>query len=146
MVYCSSYIQEFHRFMLLFNVTNLKIHFLFFSNNTAYHDFQVHSKDRKHLKLFTFYYSSLVSFILQHDVTLFPRVTFFHVTRFASRNRRSLANVSTCSWKMTKKKKKKRKEKREKKKKIYRIRKESEKSLKGVNELCNVLYMKKCNG
>lgn len=70
--------------MLLFNVTNLNIHFLFLSKNTAYHDFQVHSKDRKHLKLFTFYYSSLASFILQHDVTLFPRVTFFHVTRFAS--------------------------------------------------------------
>lgn len=128
MVYCSSYIQEFHRFMLLFNVTNLKIHFLFFSNNTAYHDFQVHSKDRKHLKLFTFYYSSLVSFILQHDVTLFPRVTFFHVTRFASRNRRSLANVSTCSWKMTKKKKKRGKRKEKRKRKYI----EYEKSLKRV--------------
>lgn len=125
MVHGSSCIQEFHRFMLLFNVTNLNIHFLFLSKNTAYHDFQVHSKDRKHLKLFTFYYSSLASFILQHDVTLFPRVTFFHVTRFASRNlRRSLANVSACSRKMAKK--------RKKKKKIYRIRKESEKNKRAV--------------
>lgn len=123
MVHGSSCIQEFHRFMLLFNVTNLKIHFLFLSKNTAYHNFQVHSKDRKHLKLFTFYYSSLASFILQHDVTLFPRVTFFHVTRFASRNlRRSLANVSACSRKMAKKRKKK----------IYKIRKESEKSKRAV--------------